>query len=85
MTISEFKIMYRKNNTEGHFFDIKTLRFFGDTMKNFGLFKSQNNFILYRKKPVAHGLSGGFMFDKNGVYIKKLDDIEVRNFRLGIK
>ena len=68
MTSSELKYLYEEANPTGHFFDRKTMKFFGDTMKNFGVTKVKlksksypgldlvDGYVLYRKKPVKHGL-----------------------------
>jgi hypothetical protein len=37
MTASDLKRLYGRGNPEGHFFDRETMRFFGDTMRNFGV------------------------------------------------
>jgi hypothetical protein len=71
MTASELKYLYERNNPGGHFFDRKTMRFFGDTMQNFrvvdgGKVKTitENGveevgvWALYRKRPVKCGLHG---------------------------
>jgi hypothetical protein len=34
---SELKALHEKNNPQGYFFDRDTMRFFGDTMGNFGV------------------------------------------------
>lgn len=42
-------------NTTGHFFDRDTMRFFGDTMANFGVRYEGNAIIVYRKKTGRKG------------------------------
>lgn len=37
MTPSELKYLVKQANTESHFFDRETMRYFGDTMKNYGV------------------------------------------------
>lgn len=37
MTPSELKLEYQAANPTGHFFDRKTLKFFGDSMRNYGV------------------------------------------------
>lgn len=50
----------------GHFFDRETMRFFGDTMKNYGLRSyNEKTWELYRRKPVKHGLDASAFFDKD--------------------
>jgi hypothetical protein len=71
MTASELKYLYERNNPEGHFFDRRTMRFFGDTMRNFGVRDGKKVktitssgvaevevWELYRKRPVKGGLHG---------------------------
>jgi hypothetical protein len=70
MTASELKYLYESNNSNGHYFDYRTMRFFGDTMHNFGVrdggkvlsittngIEEVEVWELYRKRPV-HGLHG---------------------------
>lgn len=64
MTASEVKRNYQRNDPEGHFFDRKTMTFFGDTMSNFGCRDGGDNWIIYRKNPVQFGLLGEFAFQK---------------------
>lgn len=54
-----------------HFFTRKSMRFFGDTMRNYGLrrvtIKNQMGetvecYELYRRKPVKHGLQSSTFF-----------------------
>jgi hypothetical protein len=71
MTASQLKALYERNNPEGHFFDRETMRFFGDTMQNFGVrdfgtvktitsngVETVAVWELYRKRPVKNGLHG---------------------------
>lgn len=64
MTPSDIKYYYRE---DGHFFDRQTMKFFGDTMSNFGAYTDdKGERILYRKKAVKHGLIGnGWKVVKN--------------------
>jgi hypothetical protein len=83
MTASDLKYLYERNNPGGHFFDRKTMRFFGDTMRNFGVtdggkiktltgngIEEVGVWALYRKRPV-NGLHGIF------AYFRKDDGSEV--------
>lgn len=49
----------RVQETGSCFFERETMRFFGDTMKNYGVRKAEINgkayWELYRKNPVKHG------------------------------
>lgn len=65
MTPSELKYQYECNNPDGHFFDRKTMKFFGDTMANYGVAVLNDGYELFRKKPVKHGVSKSHFFDKN--------------------
>lgn len=73
MTAYELKVLYYQNNPGGHYFGRKTMRFFGDTMHNFGVrdagmvkvmdyesgkIKEIEAVMLYRKRPVNGGLHG---------------------------
>jgi hypothetical protein len=71
MTAFELKRLHERNNPEGHFFDRKTMRFFGDTMRNFGVrdggkiktlteagVEEVEVWELYRKRPVKSGVHG---------------------------
>ena len=63
MTPSELKYLTRE--TLPYFFTRKTMKFFGDTMKNYGVRSSGDTWELYRKRPVKHGLSNSAYFCKN--------------------
>ena len=69
MTPSELKFNVEKNGKREVFFNKRTLKFFGDTMRNYGC---RSNFIddlpvweLYRKRPVKHGLIKSSYFRKD--------------------
>ena len=64
------------SGTDSHFFDRSSMKFFGDTMANYGLrvttinehigagFNQQKTvYELYRRKPVKHGLKDSAYFD----------------------
>ena len=64
MTASELKALHEEHNPESLFFDRKTMRFFGDTMKNYGVCIWENGLIeLFRKRPVKHELQKSAFFD----------------------
>lgn len=46
MTPSELKYQYEKHTGDPHFFSRATMKFFGDTMKNFGV-RKEKIFIRY--------------------------------------
>lgn len=66
-----------ENGSDSHFFDRDTMRFFGDTMKNYGIRhhagvidRSGDHHFgvieLYRRKPVMNGLSRSAWFALDG-------------------
>ena len=66
MTPSQLKYEVEAAGHERHFFDRKTMKFFGDTMRNYGVRKTENDGVtvweLYRKMPVKHGLQSSAFF-----------------------
>ena len=68
MTPSELKYRVEQSGKNPHFFTRKTMKFFGDTMKNYGCRAATLNSVecweLYRKRPVKHGLQKSHFFDK---------------------
>ena len=63
MTKSDLK--YYVSQTGSHYFDRKSMKFFGDTMANYGVRSyNENLWELYRKKPVNCGLKDSSYFDK---------------------
>lgn len=62
-TASDLKYWHEYHNPNSHFFDRKTMKFFGDTMKNFGVKRWKNCYELYRRRPVEHGLYKSFYFE----------------------
>lgn len=64
MTPSELKAKIELSGQEPYFFTRKTMSFFGDTMKNYGVRDAEDCWELYRKHPVKHGLQNSVYFDK---------------------
>lgn len=68
MTPSELKSKITQTGEQPYFFSRETMRFFGDTMANFGCRQATRAGVpvweLYRKRPVRHGLQGSFYFDQ---------------------
>ena len=66
MTPYELKRKVLENDPNSHFFDRKTLRFFGDSMANYGVRRTMIDaipvFELYRKRPVKHGVNKSVYF-----------------------
>ncbi len=91
MTPSELKALYERNE-EGAalYFTRDTMKFFGDTMKNYGVRKIQvaekwdeskpepfEAWELYRIKPVKHGLKSSSYFALDGkllIGVKPLEE-----------
>jgi len=74
MTASELKAKHESHNPESKYFHRDSMRFFGDSMSNYGVRRAtcrrsrQNatpipGFELYRKRPVKHGLTSSAYFD----------------------
>lgn len=63
MTPSQLKYNY-ENKKNGYFFTRDTMKFFGDTMKNYGVRTHDDCYELYRKSPVKHGIIDSAYFDK---------------------
>jgi hypothetical protein len=72
-TPSEIKYAVQNSPHESHFFDRKTMQFFGDTMRNFGTYRDDlGRVILYRKRAVKHGLTGRWIFDPVALTLDKM-------------
>lgn len=63
MTPSELKYKHEASNPNSYFFTRKTMRFFGDTMANFGCCDGGNIWVLYTKRPTKAGMRE-YYFDK---------------------
>ena len=69
LSASALKNAYISANPDGHFFDRSSMRFFGDSMgnygvKNYGMLNGHDVWELYRKRAVKHGLKTSHFFDK---------------------
>lgn len=62
MTPSELK--YQVEEANPYFFSRKTMTFFGDTMRNYGVRDAGDAWELYRRRAVKHGLKTSAFFDK---------------------
>ncbi len=71
-TASDLKFAVEQSGNEPHFFTRPTMRFFGDTMRNYGIRKAREvdtrsgpvlAYELTRKHPVKHGLCESAYFD----------------------
>lgn len=75
MTPSELKYQVEQAGRDPYFFTRSTMRFFGDTMRNYGVRdagtietptgRRVEAWELYRRRPVKHGLSSSAYFDKS--------------------
>jgi hypothetical protein len=63
MTPSQLKAKVEQGK-DSYFFTRDTMKFFGDTMRNYGVRSNGNSWELYRKKPVKYGLINSAHFDK---------------------
>jgi len=72
MTAQELKRKIESSGKESYFFTCKMMKFFGDTMKNYGVTKIiistnwENDlevFKLYRRRPVQNGLQTSAYFN----------------------
>lgn len=71
-TASDLKSFVESAGHESHFFTRATMKFFGDTMKNYGVrgpaplethSGTVHVFELYRRRPVKHGMQESAFFD----------------------
>lgn len=66
-TSSDLKYAVEQSGNESLFFTRDTMKFFGDTMRNYGIrhrtINEQPVIELYRRKPVKHGLKDSAYFD----------------------
>lgn len=74
MTASELKYNVEKRDSPNYFFNRKTMKFFGDTMKNYGVRETWIDtysephvlvYELYRRHAVKHGLQDSAYFRKS--------------------
>ena len=67
--MTKFELKQKVENTGSYFFTRQTMKFFGDTMANYGvrsaIIEGASCWELYRKKAVKHGLSCSAYFNKN--------------------
>lgn len=82
-TASDLKYMHELNHPKSYFFDRKSMRFFGDTMNNYGIKRTTAKtrdgetvavIELRRKRPVKHGLQSSAFFDVET--FQRLHDID---------
>ena len=64
MNISQVKALHLSLIPDSHFFDRKTMVFFGNTTANFGVKKlCSNTYIIYRKKLGKHCYNSQYEFN----------------------
>ena len=71
MTPFDLKYHHERLNPDSHFFDRDTMRFFGDTMGNYGVITHEDCYELRRKRPVKHGLQASVCSDKETFEIRR--------------
>jgi hypothetical protein len=64
MNASQLKYNHESLNPNSYYFTRDSMRFFGDTMRNYGVKDKGTYFELYRKNPVKHGMRQSAYFDK---------------------
>jgi len=64
MTPSNLKYHVEQSGNEPYFFTRSTMKFFGDSMRNYGVCSAGATWELYRKRAVKHGLASSSYFDK---------------------
>ena len=65
MTPSELKRQYEIAHPDGLFFSRNNMKFFGDTMSNYGVRDAGTHWELYRKRPVKAGVRNSMFFEKD--------------------
>lgn len=63
-TASQLRAAVEAAGHEPYFFTRETMRFFGDTMRNYGVRDAGTAWELYRRRAVKHGLRSSAYFDK---------------------
>lgn len=64
MRPSELKWNVEHSDSGHFFFTRETMRFFGDTMANYGVRDAGDSWELHRKRPVKYGLQASHFFNK---------------------
>ena len=75
MNSSTLKFNYELNNPRGYFFTSETMRFFGDTMRNYGVINHGSHYELWRKRPVKHGITQSAFFSMDAFKLIHLDEV----------
>lgn len=69
-----YEIKEASQEAEKYFFSRDTMKFFGDTMRNFGVFQDNGKIFIHRKKPVKRGLTGTWLFNPKTGSLSKVRD-----------
>ena len=70
MNASKLKALHLLHSPESQFFARETMRFFGDTLQNFGVRKSASgeDWVLYRRQKTAFPADVVYLFSPNGEF-----------------
>lgn len=75
-TASDLKHWHELLDPSSSYFSRDTMKFFGDTMKNYGIRHHEMYIELYRKKPVKGGLNSSSYFTRKNlkrIFIQQKD------------
>jgi len=64
MNAAELRYQHELNHPDSKFFSRSIMKFFGDTMANYGVVEHEVCYELYRRKPVKHGVDKSAYFSK---------------------
>lgn len=73
-TASDLRGFIENNPSGSYFFTRKTMKFFGDSMRNFGVRHIGDSVVeLFRRRPVKHGLnkSSFWRVSEDGTFAKR--------------
>ncbi len=83
MTPSQLKYLYESTTGNKNYFSRDTMRFFGDTMRNYGVREisvdGKRYYELWRRKPVNGGLMTSRWFDAETLLITNSDFDDTAN------
>lgn len=77
MTPSELKYNVQTNNTESHYFERSSMKFFGDTMANYGVRSAE--------VVTNYDANGDWVGDEGGVTVQVWDLYRKRAVKHGLK
>ena len=75
MKASKLRALHMQNSPDSHFFARDTMRFFGDTVRNFGVKKQESGeWLLFRKHKTRQSAAGtGYLFSNDFRFVKPSD------------